>query len=559
MLNKCLFIAAAANLVAVLLFVPPGAMAAEPPNSIALTGMVSSNVEGPMEGVRISAKRSGSTITTTVVTDAKGRYRFPPAKLEPGVYALRVRAAGYDLDDSGQVEITAQPKEKDLRLRPTTNLAAQLTNAEWMMSIPGTEQQKAALLNCVNCHSLQRIVSSHHGAAEFVKVLQRMASYANQSTPLHPQKRVAYRLLEERGDQLQASQRKLAEYLSSINLSSVTQWQYALKTLSRPKGRDTRVVITEYDLPRQTIEPHDVIADSQGMVWYSNFGEQFIGRLDPKTGEHTEYPVPQLKKGHPTGVLGLRPDKDGNLWMGMMFQAAIAKFDRKAEKFQVFSLPPELNHDVTQVNMASPQQYAVDGKVWMQNNGFAAVHRVDIASGKFDDFEPFKDSKPGENHNIYDVVPDSHNNAYFTDFANGQIGRIDAKTGQISFFQTPTPRSAPRRGMMDSQDRLWFGEYRANRIAMFNTRTERFQEWLAPTPNSAPYDVAVDKNGDAWTGSMVTDRVLRLNPMNGEFTEYLLPRSTNIRRVSVDNSTTPVTFWVGNNHGASIVKLEPLD
>jgi hypothetical protein len=29
--------------------------------------------------------------------------------------------------------------------------------------------------------------------------------------------------------------------------------------------------------------------------------------------------------------------------------------------------------------------------------------------------------------------------------------------------------------------------------------------------------------------------------------------------VFVDNSTTPVTFWVGNNHGASIVKLEPLN
>ena len=41
--------------------------------------------------------------------------------------------------------------------------------------------------------------------------------------------------------------------------------------------------------------------------------------------------------------------------------------------------------------------------------------------------------------------------------------------------------------------------------------------------------------------------------------EYLLPRTTNIRRVLVDNSTTPVTFWVGTNHGASIVKLEPLD
>ena len=58
---------------------------------------------------------------------------------------------------------------------------------------------------------------------------------------------------------------------------------------------------------------------------------------------------------------------------------------------------------------------------------------------------------------------------------------------------------------------------------------------------------------------MSTDRILRLDPESGEFVEYLLPRSTNIRRVFVDNTTTPVTFWVGNNHGASIIKLEPLD
>jgi hypothetical protein len=38
-----------------------------------------------------------------------------------------------------------------------------------------------------------------------------------------------------------------------------------------------------------------------------------------------------------------------------------------------------------------------------------------------------------------------------------------------------------------------------------------------------------------------------------------LPRTTNIRRVFVDNSATPVAFWVGSNHGASIIKLEPLD
>ena len=58
---------------------------------------------------------------------------------------------------------------------------------------------------------------------------------------------------------------------------------------------------------------------------------------------------------------------------------------------------------------------------------------------------------------------------------------------------------------------------------------------------------------------MLNDRVVRLNTKTGDFIEYLLPRTTNIRRVFVDNSTTPVTFWVGSNHGASIIKLEPLD
>jgi virginiamycin B lyase len=38
--------------------------------------------------------------------------------------------------------------------------------------------------------------------------------------------------------------------------------------------------------------------------------------------------------------------------------------------------------------------------------------------------------------------------------------------------------------------------------------------------------------------------------------EYLLPRSTNIRRVNVDNKTNPPTFWVGNNLGASIIEVE---
>jgi len=195
--------------------------------------------------------------------------------------------------------------------------------------------------------------------------------------------------------------------------------------------------------------------------------------------------------------------------------------------------------------------------VWTQNNGFAGVHRLDLATGKIETWEPFKDAK--EPHNIYDVIPDSKNNLYFTDFRHQHIGRIDAKTGEIKLYAAPTPRSAPRRGTMDAQDRLWFGMYRGDRIAMFDTKTETFTEWQMPMPWAAPYDVTIDKNGEVWTGSMMNDRVTRLDPKSNTFVDYLLPRGTNIRRVFVDNTTTPVTFWVGSNHGASIIKLEPLD
>jgi virginiamycin B lyase len=527
----------------------------------ALTGVVTAAGEGPLEGVLVSAKKTGSNVTVTVVSDAAGHYRFPRTRLDAGQYSLRIRAAGYDLDDPGSIEIAAaRTASADLKLHPARDLASQISNAEWIASIPGKDEQKAFLLNCVNCHTLERVMRSRHTPAEWLPVLERMGQYANQSTPLHPQKRKAERLLEERGDQRQQTRQREADYLASVNQSAgAGRWTYPLKVFPRPTGQGTQVIITEYDLPRKTIEPHDVILDGQGMAWYSNFGEQEVGRLDPKTGVVTEFKVPVTKQGWPTGELGLQSDHAGNLWFGMMYQAGVAKFDPKTAAFQVFTVPPEVNKDMTQINMAAPQRSDVDGKVWMQNNGFAAVHRLDLKSGKIETFDPFRDSKPGENHNIYDVIPDSHNNAYFTDFANEHIGRVDAKTGKVTLYPTPTHGSAPRRGQMDSRDRVWFGEYRGNRIGMFDTKTERFEEWLAPTPWSAPYDAAIDKDGHVWTGSMSSDRVLRLDPQTGQFTEYLLPRSTNIRRVFVDNAGTRPVFWVGSNHGASIVKLEPLD
>lgn len=562
MRKKVIFAMAIASAAAFLLFAASGLIRAASPPGIALTGLVSSEKDGPMEGVLVSARKDGSTITFTVASDNKGRYRFPSSKLGPGHYSLKIRAAGYEADGPtadgpAAVDVVSdRPTSADIKLRPTENLAAQLTDAEWVLSIPGTESQKRFLLDCNGCHTVSRIVNSTHPAEEFSPIFARMGGYSPGSTPLHPQLLAGGATREvARGGNLEA----VAAWLASVNLSTSTTRKYTLKTLPRPTSRGTRVIITEYDLPRKLAEPHDVIVDSGGTVWYSDFGEQFIGKLDPKTGTVTEYPIPLLKKGFPTGTLDLQFDRDENLWVSLMFQGGIAKFDKKIEKFSVFPLPAELQGNRTQESMVTPTYSHVDGKVWTNNQADHSILRLDLATGKYETLGTFEILGANRTIRAYGIPADQQNNLYLLDFSSQYIGRIDAKTKQFKAWPTPTPNSRPRRGRVDPQGRLWFAEYGANAIGMFDPKTEKIQEWVMPTPWSNPYQVLPDKNGEVWTGSMWTDRVMRLDPKSGRVIEYLLPRETNIRRVFVDNSTTPVTFWVGSNHGASIVKLEPLD
>lgn len=133
--------------------------AAQAPAS-ALTGKVSSQAEGAMEGVIVSAKRAGSNITISVVSDAQGQYRFPKDRLAPGKYDVSIRAVGYDLSEPASVDVgAAAPAQLDLTLNKTAKLWTQLSNAEWLMSMPGPEKEKNALgQGCVTCHTLRRTI-----------------------------------------------------------------------------------------------------------------------------------------------------------------------------------------------------------------------------------------------------------------------------------------------------------------------------------------------------------------------------------------------------------------
>ncbi len=532
----------------------PAEVAAQ--SAASLTGQVSSTEEGAMEGVLVSARKDGATITTTAVTDNQGRYSFPADRLMPGRYTISIRAIGYKLDGPKNVEVQAGATA-DLKLSKTKNLSAQLSNGEWLMSLPGADNQKAFLTQCVGCHTLQRIVGSTHGAEAFEEIFLRMARYSPGSSPQHPQPL----LPGPRGERpavTGAAAKAAAQYLAGINMSNAETWEFPLKTLPRPKGRSTKVLITEYDLPRKEAMPHDVVVDRDGAVWYSDFGHQFVGELDPKTGKVVDYAIPVLKPEQPKGGLDLELDPDGNLWLSLMYQAGIAKIDRKSKAVQTFPFPKEWQSPSTQASMVSPSHMNVDGKVWSNNQEDHFSYRLDVASGRWENVGQAKDPR-GKQIRAYGMPTDQANNLYLLEFGGTSIGRRDAKTGVVTIWPTPTAGARPRRGRIDSENRLWFAQYGANGIGLFDPESATIKEWRLPTPWSAPYDVIPTRKGEVWTGSMLNDQVARLDPKTGNVVEYLLPRTTNVRRVFVDDTGDRPVLWVGSNLGASIIKVEPLD
>jgi len=527
------------------------------PTSAALTGKVTSQAEGAMEGVLVGAKRAGSPIATWVVTNARGQYTFPRERLEPGKYAISIRAVGYELPKTS-VDVTTQSAQLDLQLTKVTSatkLAMQMSNGELIMSAPGTPGQKKMLGNCVNCHTLQRALFSRFNAEEMAQVAQRMTLHTNNSSPMHPWMRP----VEPRP--AGAGQVTLGKYLSSINLSAQDTFEFPLKTLPRPKGKATQVIYTTYDLPRPDASPHDEVFDAQGNVWYSDFNSQFLGKLDPKTGKVVEYAIPQRRFGQiAQGGLQVDIDKEGRIYYGNMSQLQIVRLDPKTGKMETFKLPvPESQMGDGHLTMIDPAFQQVDGKLWV-NVAFATgeaggTWHVDLAT---DTWTKVTYPPGSPSAQAYDVAADSKNNAYGMHMNNDKIWVTDGKTLKTTWYDFPTKGAGCRRGHIDSEDRLWCGVFHGNAIAMFDPKTQKVSEWKVPTEWTRPYDAQFDGKTYVWAAGMDNDLAVRMNTQTGEFTEYLLPHQTNVRHVEVQKSGALSSLWLGDQQGNTLIRVEPI-
>jgi streptogramin lyase len=535
----------------------------------ALTGRVTSAAEGAMEGVLVNAKRDGSNMTTTVVSNAAGVYAFPPQRLESGRYTITIRAAGYVLPGAHKmVDVTGRTTtEADLRLEQASVLdkALQLTSAEWLYSYPISEQAKFTLRDCTRCHSHTRPAMSTYDAATAAYVMQRMI-YSSGSTPASYQLPSSEVTNWGRPDGVMAREpsnlhRRQAEAVAAINLSKGA-WQYPLKTFPRPNGKETQVILTMYDLKRPLAKPHDVQIGPDGWVYYNDFNDNIIGKMNPKTGETKEYRYPYMAEKAsftPIGNRTMMHDGNGKFYIGTQFQLGPAIFDSRTEQFDLYNFSGA---------MTLAESSDVDGWAWNGGAG-ASLSRVQFKGNGQIVREMVR--AEGGSLGAYDIAVDSKNNVYGGDRTSTSIWRVDAKTLKATFYPIPDkPRGQEgslgggmRRAVVDSKDRFWWGGFDGNFVGVLDTKLPAGQEiklFPVPLPWFQPYIAENDDAGYTWTGSISADRVARLNEATGEWNVYLLPKETNLRHIHVQRSGNggPSSLWVGMNHQARIVHIEPL-
>ena len=167
---------------------------------------------------------------------------------------------------------------------------------------------------------------------------------------------------------------------------------------------------------------------ADGTPWYADQSRMFIGKLNPRTHEFTEYALPPLPEGRVGGVSDIDVDHDGNVWFpaspstGECHFGTPTRFNPETETFTTIDDP---NDACLQFVDIGP-----DGKVWMNN--IQVMVRIDPETEEVDgtfNFTSGPNVPPG-GHVGYQVVVNSKGNAYISDFSGSYVVGVDARVAR---------------------------------------------------------------------------------------------------------------------------------
>src|SRR5215467_108766 len=301
-----------------------------------LAGAITSASGQKLEGVTVSAKRDGTTITTSVYTDQDGNYYFPP--LADGKYQVWAQALGFETA-KGSVDLTATRKH-NIALKPMTDREAmirQLPGELMVAALPEDTEDDARIKKiftnqCTGCHTPGYVLQFSFDEAGWNKIINMMKVIPAvfQGPGAKPNAIIEY------------NQKPLAAYLARARGPGETSMKFTPRP--RPTGEAARVTWTLYDVPLNpdtgigTVSkyntndgtdwslgttsrigqlPHDGGMGLDGNLYYTvnapNRGVT-IGKVDAKTGEVKYLKVDKRDGSSAATAHGLTRDANGDFW-----------------------------------------------------------------------------------------------------------------------------------------------------------------------------------------------------------------------------------------------------
>ena len=103
---------------------------------------------------------------------------------------------------------------------------------------------------------------------------------------------------------------------------------------------DATISFTQWQTPTLGQRSRDPIETVDGSIWWAGQRANLIGRIDPNSGQMTEYPLPENAMPHTVTT-----DNNGNIWYTGNKNGTVGKLDSKTGEITEFAMPNKLAKD----------------------------------------------------------------------------------------------------------------------------------------------------------------------------------------------------------------------
>ena len=164
---------------------------------------------------------------------------------------------------------------------------------------------------------------------------------------------------------------------------------------------------------------------------------------------------------------------------------------------------------------------------------------------------PGSKGEGAEGPGAYGLAVAGDGSVWFAQNNADRMARVDINTGKVEEFKIPYEgQSMPRRMQCDANGDIWVALWQAGKLMKIDHKTNKMTIYNPPTPNNGAYTVAIDKKKPKpyiWFSEQKVDRIARFDPKNGQFVEFPLPYAeSDARRVEIDPTNPNRVFFSGN-------------